>query len=113
MYQNILNNEFKRISKSPDAVIIDVRSPDEIQSGIIPGTKIFIDFNNEDFGEAAKSLDKGKTYLIYCRSGSRSGKACKILSEMGFSGPLYNLAKGIAEWDEPLAVNGEPNCCPT
>ena len=103
MYQNILNNEFKRLSKSADSVIMDVRSPQEIQEGIIPGASVFIDFNNEPFEEKVKDLDKNKTYLIYCRSGSRSGKACKIMAELGFSGPLYNLAKGISEWDGELA----------
>jgi rhodanese-related sulfurtransferase len=103
MYQNILNNEFKRLSKSSNSVIMDVRSPQEIQEGIIPGASVFIDFNNEPFEEKVKGLDKNKTYLIYCRSGSRSGKACKIMAELGFSGPLYNLAKGISEWDGELA----------
>ncbi len=103
MYQNILNNEFKRLSKDPNAVIIDVRTPQEIQEGYIKGASVFIDFNNEDFAEKAKSLDKNKTYLLYCRSGARSGKACKIMADMGFSGPLYNLAKGITEWDGETA----------
>ncbi|MCA6074911.1 rhodanese-like domain-containing protein [Fulvivirga sedimenti] len=99
MYQNILNHEFKRIMKEPGAVIIDVRTPQEIQEGYIPGASIFVDFNNESFEDKAKTMDKSKTYLIYCRSGARSAKACRILEELGFKGPLYNLAKGISEWD--------------
>ena len=102
MYQNILNGEFKRLMKSPDAVILDVRTPQEIQEGFIPGTKVFIDFNNEPFEEKAKTLDKSKSYLVVCRSGARSAKACKIMSELGFKGPLYNLAKGVSEWDGDL-----------
>ena len=102
MYQNILNNEFKRLSKDPNTVIMDVRTPEEISGGFIPGTGIFIDINNEPFEEKAKGLDRNKAYLIYCRSGARSAKACKILNEMGFKGPFYNLAKGISEWDGEL-----------
>ncbi len=104
MYQNIMNHEFQSLMRDPQAVIVDVRTPEELRSGFIPGTSIFIDFNNEDFKEKATSLDKSKKYLIVCRSGARSAKACKILHEMGFSGPFYNLAKGMAEWNGELKM---------
>lgn len=102
MYQNVLSNEFETLMKGQNTVLIDVRTPEEIKSGFIPGTSVFVDFNNESFEDKAVSLDKSKTYLIYCRSGARSAKACKILDEMGFKGPFYNLAKGISDWNGPL-----------
>lgn len=104
MYQNIMNHEFQVYMRDPEAVIIDVRTPEELKSGYIPGTSVFIDFNNEDFREKAVSLNKSKKYLIVCRSGARSAKACKILDELGFDGPFYNLAKGMAEWNGDLKL---------
>ncbi len=104
MYQNILNHEFQDLMKDPDTVVMDVRTPEEIKTGFIPGTSIFIDYNSEAFSQKVHALDRSKKYLIYCRSGFRSGKACKMLNELGFSGPFYNLAKGMAEWNGDVKV---------
>lgn len=99
MYQNIENSEFKKLMKSNGSILMDVRTAKELTEGHIPGTSIFIDINSEPFEERIKKLDKSKTYLVYCRSGARSAKACRIMEENGFKGPLYNLAKGISGWD--------------
>ena len=99
MYQNIENSEFKKLMKSNDAIIMDVRTAKEISEGYIQGTSIFIDINTDPFEERIKNLDKTKTYLIYCRSGARSAKACRIMETSGFTGKLFNLAHGIMGWD--------------
>jgi rhodanese-related sulfurtransferase len=99
MYQNIENNEFKKLTNDPESVIMDVRTPMEISAGYIPGTTIFIDINTQPFEERIQNLDKTKNYLIYCRSGARSAHACRIMEANGFTGKLYNLAHGIMGWD--------------
>lgn len=99
MYQNIENNEFKKLMSAPGAITMDVRTPKEIGEGYIPGTSVFIDINNEPFEERIQKLDRAKTYLVYCRSGARSAKACRIMEANGFTGTLYNLAHGIIGWD--------------
>ena len=99
MYQNIENNDFKKLMKAPGTVIMDVRTPREVSEGQIPGTSIFIDINSESFEGQIQKLDKSKAYLVYCRSGARSAKACRIMEANGFKGPLYNLAHGIIGWD--------------
>lgn len=104
MYQNILNHEFESLMSDPNSVVVDVRTPDEIKSGFIPGTSIFIDFNGDLFDQKIQALDRSKKYLVYCRSGARSAKTCRILEEMGFNGPFYNLAKGIADWSGDLRI---------
>jgi rhodanese-related sulfurtransferase len=38
-----------------------------------------------------------KNYYIYCRSGARSSRACKIMGKAGFKN-LYNLKGGILSW---------------
>jgi rhodanese-related sulfurtransferase len=80
------------------AVMLDVRSEDECDQGIIEGS-INIDFHKgQEFIDAVAALDKNKNYYIYCRSGARSGKTCEIMNELGFEN-VYNLVGGIIEWN--------------
>ncbi|MDZ7680804.1 MAG: rhodanese-like domain-containing protein [Fodinibius sp.] len=37
-----------------------------------------------------KSLDKDKTYYLYCRTGNRSGQAAELMVENGFDN-VYNI----------------------
>ena len=100
MYQNIDNAQFKKLMTQPNTVVLDVRIPKEIAEGSIVGANEFADINNqEEFGKALQRLDKAKNYLVYCRSGARSGKACRLMEEKGFKGSLYNLTIGITGWD--------------
>ncbi len=99
MYQNISNQDFSRLVKEGKVNVIDVRTPKEVSEGYIPVTNYFTDINNEPFEEFIKTLDKSKDYIVYCRSGARSAKACRIMEENGFKGKLYNLGMGITGWD--------------
>ena len=85
------------VSFTKNHVILDVRSPQELAEGSIPG-HIMINMFDPSFQEEIQKLDKTKTYLIYCRSGNRSGQTCAMMSQMGF-GELYNLAGGIGAWN--------------
>ncbi len=106
MFQNIDNKQFKELLKRPNTVVMDVRTPKEIAEGYIPQATIFTDINeNATFEAVIRRLDKSKTYLVYCRSGARSSRACKLMEEVGFKGPLYNLAMGITGWDGEKKVN--------
>ena len=71
------------------AGIIDVRTPEEYASGHIPDA-ININFHAEDFQAQLMKLDKHKAYVVYCRSGNRSGKAVIIMKKLGFS-TLYDM----------------------
>lgn len=95
-YADIDQATFKRLMRREDIVLLDVRTPPEIADGKLPGA-LEIDYRAPDFGERILELDTSKTYLIYCRSGNRSGKACAEMAEMGFD-TLYNLAGGYMEW---------------
>lgn len=93
-YQNVKAEEFIKIAEStPDAVIIDVRTPAEFAGGKLPGAKN-IDIFSKDFANQIDKLDRDKTYLLYCRSGNRSGQACNIMAGRGFT-KLYNMAGGV------------------
>jgi len=97
MYENLDNAQFSNMIKKPGTVLLDVRTPKEVAEGHIPGA-VFIDVNSPEFESEIEKLDKQKTYLVYCRSGARSAKACRIMATRGFKIPLYNLAMGITAW---------------
>ena len=100
MFQNIDNAQFKKLMKEANTLVFDVRTPKEVSEGYIVGAREFADINNaEEFEQAVQKLDKSKNYLVYCRSGARSTRACKILENKGFKGKLFNLAMGITGWD--------------
>ncbi len=82
----------------PNVVILDVRTPAETAHGKIEGA-IEIDYNSPDFALKVGGLDKSKTYLVYCRSGNRSGKACSMMQQQGFT-RLYNLQGGMLAWGQ-------------
>ena len=96
--ENLSNKRWKElILQSDNYVILDVRTPEECNEGIIDKA-IQINFlASHDFVKALDNLDKEKKYFVYCRSGSRSAQACKYMSMNGFK--TYNLENGIMGWD--------------
>ena len=89
--------EFKAaIAKDNNIVVLDVRTPKEVAQGVIPGAKV-IDFYGDNFKVELGKLDKSKTYMVYCKSGGRSGKTCKALEDAGISN-YHNLKGGITAW---------------
>ena len=82
---------------NPDFVILDVRTPEEFADGHIENA-INLDYYSETFRDELNKLDEGKKYLIYCRSGNRSGKALNIMQELNFR-EVYNMSGGILEWE--------------
>ena len=84
-----------------NAVLLDVRTPEEWDQGIIPGA-IHIDYyKGQGFIDEVSQLDKSKTYFVYCRSGVRSANACSIMNELGFD-KANNLLGGISQWSGPV-----------
>lgn len=77
-------------------VILDVRTPDEFNSGHIKDA-LNIDVNSTNFEQEVGKLDKSKTYLVYCRSGVRSKNASDIMLGLGFR-YIYNMTGGILQW---------------
>ena len=99
-YQNIGAKEFQGLMKDKNAVVLDVRTPAETRDGVIPGYKM-INLMSPDFINQVGKLDKSKTYLVYCRSGNRSGQACSAMADLGFT-KLYNLVGGISAWKNEM-----------
>jgi len=96
-YENVNASSFKQlIDETPNAVVLDVRTAAEMRSGAIRGA-VNIDLMSADFQQKIGKLDKNKTYFVYCRSGNRSGQACKMMGNAGFE-HVYNLSGGMMSW---------------
>lgn len=92
----------KQLEEDNNSVVLDVRTQDEIDSGMIPNA-IHIDiYKGQGFISEVEKLDKTKNYYVYCRSGARSGQACNILNQLEVKN-AYNLSGGFMEWQGEVA----------
>ena len=95
--ENIDQSQWENlISEDANAQIIDVRTPMEWEEGIQNGALLMNIQNTAKFIHDIESMDKSKTYYVYCRSGGRSGQACMLMNAKGFK--TYNLAGGMLSW---------------
>jgi len=99
--QDIDQEKFIELSETGKYVILDVRKPEECASGIVPRAREINFLNQSLFTSEIAKLDKDQNYLIYCRSGNRSGKACAMMVDLGFSS-TYNLIGGMLAWTGPI-----------
>ena len=77
-------------------VLLDIRTDGEIEAGHISGTES-LDFYAPSFRDELAQLDREKAYLIYCRTGNRTGQTFRIMEELGFE-KVYDMDGGITEW---------------
>jgi len=93
-----------RLMNDDKTIVVDVRDDSEIEDGVIQGAKHIPLANlTTRIGE----LDKFKSapIVVYCRTGNRSGGACKTLTAAGFEN-VNNLEGGLMAWESaslPLA----------
>jgi len=86
----LINNE--------DVVLLDVREPAETSVGkIMKAIQIPVGSVSQRVGELDKH--KNKNVIVYCKTGARSGLACRELNKAGFE-KVYNLSGGITAWQE-------------
>jgi phage shock protein E len=84
-------------ANSPDdLVILDVRTPEEFAEGHLDGA-VMIDFYEADFADRLGELDPEVPYLLYCRSGNRSGQTTAIMGDLGFT-DVADVDGGIVAW---------------
>jgi rhodanese-related sulfurtransferase len=90
-----------QLAADENAVILDVRTGDEVAEGKISNA-IHIDiYKGQEFISEVEELDESKNYYVYCKSGNRSGQACQIMNQLGFDN-TFNLLGGILEWEGKL-----------
>lgn len=95
-YKTVSPEEFNKEIKSSDVYLLDVRTPEEFESGHLAGAHN-IDVTAPDFIEVSlKELPKPKTIAVYCGSGKRSAIASKQLSDNGYN--VLNMDGGLMAW---------------
>ncbi|WP_159021589.1 rhodanese-like domain-containing protein [Formosa sp. L2A11] len=87
----------EQLASDSNAVILDVRTDDEVDQGFIPNSKHIDFYLGQEFVNQVDKLDKSKNYYVYCRSGARSGKSCEIMNQLGIEN-TYNLLGGFNDW---------------
>ena len=87
----------EKITATPRALLLDVRTPGEFSSGHIDQA-INNNWLGKTFVAEAEQLDKSMPIFVYCKSGVRSQKAAEKLHELGFK-TIYQLEGGMLKWD--------------
>lgn len=89
-----------------DLVVLDVRTPEEFAEGHLDGA-VLVDFYSPDFADQLAALDPDVPYVVYCRSGNRSGQTLPMMESLGFSS-ASDVDGGIVAWESaglPIIVN--------
>ncbi|HRG59133.1 MAG TPA: thioredoxin domain-containing protein [Bacteroidia bacterium] len=86
----------EKLKQTPDAQLVDVRTPDEYQGGHL-NNAVNYDWNGNNFGTQIEKLDKQKPVFVYCLAGSRSASAAANMRAAGFK-TVYEMNGGIMKW---------------
>jgi rhodanese-related sulfurtransferase len=81
---------------SRNAVVIDVRTPEEFATGSLPGAR---NIPVDKFDQKMRDIKKDKPLIVVCATSSRAGRAAAQLRASGY-GEVYVLAGGVAAWRE-------------
>lgn len=97
-FKNIGVEQFDKMRRQTNSVVLDVRTAREFAAGHITGATN-IDWNAPDFAKKVAALDRSKTYLVHCAVGGRSAKASDKMSALQFTN-VYNLEGGMKAWEK-------------
>lgn len=98
LYTNLDSQTFKRkLKRTKKPFLLDVRSPQEFKEEKIPNA-YNISIIDPNFKAKIDNLNKQRPYFLYCQTGARSRKACRILTKHGFK-EVYNLKGGLKNWE--------------
>lgn len=65
-------------------IVLDVRTPEEYEGGHLAGSQLF-DYLGGEVHAAIPELDPTAEYVVYCRSGARSGETVELMTRAGFT----------------------------
>jgi len=84
------------LKATPNATIVDVRTPEEFQGGHL---KDAVNFNvlGPEFQSQLSKLDKTQPVFVYCKVGGRSADAVEKMKGMGFT-TIYDMKGGYMAW---------------
>lgn len=82
-------HDIEKISKDPNAFLLDTRNPMEYMAGTIPG---FVNIPLDSLRDRLDEIPKDKTIYVTCQIGLRGYIAARILMQNGYD--VYNLSGG-------------------
>ena len=95
-----------------NAVVLDVREPDEFDQGALPEV-IHIPRGHLEAQVETRIIDKSTPVVVYCAGGVRSAFAAKTLQELGYTN-VVSMAGGFGKWKDegrtwltPVALSAE------
>lgn len=92
----------KQLHEDNNSVILDVRTLEEVELGVIPNSIQIDIYKGQGFIDEINQLDKSKNYYVYCKSGGRSAQACAVMNQLGFDN-AFNLIGGFSEWQGEIS----------
>ena len=93
------------LQDDPAFVLLDIRTAAEVEASHLSGA-INLDYYSDSFEDDLAALDRSVIYLIYCRTGNRTGHAYRMMAELGFE-HVYDMGEGITQWmiaDYPICI---------
>ena len=84
-----------KIERGDRFVFLDVRESFELHISKLNIPTVLIPL--DELADRHKELSADDEVIVMCRSGNRSGTACKLLEEKGFK-KVCNLKGGINDW---------------
>ena len=96
--RSVTAHEAVRLINDTDAILIDIRDGTEYKSAhILNARNIPLSRLSDDAHNFLK--DKSRPVIVYCKTGSRTGEACKLLSAAGYQ-DVRQLKNGLFAWQE-------------
>ncbi len=81
-----------------DAVVLDVREPDEYEQGAIPGA-LHIPRGTLETSIEGRIPDKSAHVVVYCAGGTRSAFAAETMQELGYT-DVASMIGGFNRWKD-------------
>ena len=86
----------ERCASGEDLQVLDVRTPEEWESGHIPGARhVFA----PELRERDPGLDPERPVAVYCGTGYRASVAASLLERKGFR-HVHNVPGSITAWEK-------------
>ncbi|MFG6120876.1 rhodanese-like domain-containing protein [Thalassobacillus sp. B23F22_16] len=94
MAAKVQPTEAEEKRQQDDVEVLDVRTEEEVEAGMIPGA---IHIPLDEVENKMDELNQNKEYITVCASGKRSDQAADLLNEQGYQ--AKTLDGGMQEWN--------------
>lgn len=86
------------LGRKEPPMLLDVREPGEWEIAHLPGATLI---PLRQLPDRVTELTRARSVVVYCHSGNRSGRATRMLLDLGFT-RVRNLEGGIDAWAETV-----------